>query len=194
MVKKESKTSSLVEKYNKDVKRLYDKSGTDKSDKLAESMAKVLTLDNYLENIISKSLQDLYNLKNIVDFEQIYGIDEVKLRLDTSIKVLSELIYYKYCNTNFYRILIKATKKLTKRQKEIFYYTYIERLETNDIKAKLGIETATLTSHIHEINLTLNPELDETYSIWALNDLFKDRPAGLSNEITKLILFSSSKK
>ena len=95
----------------------------------------------------------------------------------------------KYEETELFKIIDDASKKLSKAEKAVFYYLYIEKKNINEIQEILNIKRSTITTYINKINIKLQPEkYNNEYSKDSLKDLFSDRPNVLSNTIVRFYL------
>lgn len=135
---------------------------------------------------IVKCCKDLMDIKKYFENKKIEPEAELLLLIDACINFLSPLRSFGYTITKTYENIEKAARILTKTEKKVLYYTYIEQLYVNDILEKMNIKRATYNTHLKSINSKF--EMHDDYGKDSLCSLFEDRPKALSNEMIWYIL------
>lgn len=156
-------------------------------------------VDITLSYCFIKALDDfedvLYTLTQIIDYEAIEPnslnqIREITNKIDSFRDFIDSLQMQE--KTSFFSNLTHAAHKLSEAQKKVFYYTYIENLDTAQILKKLNIKRPTYNSHLKSINALFGRNDDSSRE--TLKELFTNRPISLTPKAAYNYLFQHKKQ
>lgn len=133
-------------------------------------------------NDFEKSLNAIKELIKDEQYKVIFQ-DLLLLQIDNFLDVSNTL---KTLHKSDYIIsLIEICKKLSRREKEIFYYFYVEKKDFIDIMQRLNITQQTIRTHLCNINRKFGIE---SSSKNALTNKLPEKPEGINNVIIKQII------